>query len=455
MPIVTPMRKRTRVRLSATANTPAEFIPVPNHGQEQSRRNLTIVYRLPDELRPAQRQVRRRCKGQIETLKANIERFDCVVPVLITSAGEIIDGHAIWQACKELERAVPTIAIDGLRDEEVRALRISVNRISEMAEWDLNELKAEFEFLFDFDASLVPFTAFEMPKIDAILMGVGNESEPDPADDFSPLSDEPPTSVTGDLWLFDGGHMLFCGNSRDPKSYVHLGARRAQLVFADPPYSCKIAGHASRSHGDFIEGAGMKEDEALIFFQEFLEPLVRFLEDGAIAYLCIDWRGMTPLLSAARSVGLEQKALCVWDKLSGGMGGLYRQQAEFIAVCKWGTKPHINNIVLGKHGRNRTTVWTYPGFSRFGAGRDEALAMHPTVKPLGLVVDALLDCSRPGGLVLDPFAGSGTTLLAAHRAHRVGFAIELDPKVRRCCCDAYGSLHWPAGAACGNQPDIS
>ncbi|MDP4025984.1 DNA modification methylase [Methylobacterium sp. NEAU 140] len=345
----------------------------------------------------------------------------------MTATGEIIDGHAIYAACLQLgHETVPTIAVDHLSDAEIRTLRISLNKISEESRWDPEVLAGEFAHLLAIDPDLIAFTGFSMPEVDFALAAPGIDGS-DPAD---LLPDMPGAAVSrpGDLWEFTGGHRLLCGNARTADSYVALlGGQRAQKVATDPPFGCRIAGYVSGTHGEFVEGSGMSEAEASTFFVNFLTAMIPHLQDGAIVEMFIDARGMLPLLTAARGAGLTQLTTCVWDKGVGGMGSLYRQQAEFVLVMKHGRGRHINNVSLGRHGRNRTTIWSAPGLNGFGAGRQEALALHPTVKPVGLIADALLDTSERGGLILDPFCGSGTTLLAAHRTGQIGRGIELDP----------------------------
>jgi DNA modification methylase len=206
----------------------------------------------------------------------------------------------------------------------------------------------------------------------------------------------------------------------------------AELVFTDPPYNVPIAGHVSglgrQAHGDFAMASGeMSEAEFTGFLTTSLGAMAAQTKDGAIHFICMDWRHLPELLAAGKAVYHEQKNLCVWVKSNGGMGSLFRSQHELIAVFKKGAAPHINNVDLGRHGRNRTNVWTYPGMNSFGAERDGALAMHPTVKPVALVQDAILDCSNRGGIVLDGFGGSGTTLIAAERTGRRARLLEIDP----------------------------
>jgi hypothetical protein len=204
-------------------------------------------------------------------------------------------------------------------------------------------------------------------------------------------------------------------------------------VFIDPPYNVRIDGHVSglgrHRHGEFAMASGeMSDAEFVSFLETVLGHHAAYSIDGAIHFVCMDWRHLGELLAAGRSVYSELKNLCVWEKTNAGMGSLYRSQHELVAVFKTGTAPHVNNIELGRHGRYRTNIWRYAGANSFGAERDKDLEMHPTVKPVRLVADAILDCTRRGDLVLDGFAGSGTTLLAAERSERVGFGIEIDPR---------------------------
>ncbi len=418
---------RTRKLLQSTSAPALEpQVQVPADVSSTPDTPLAIFLQAIGALRSANRRLRRRSKKQFGILCANIQRFRCRVPILVTGDGEIIDGHAIWEACKSLgHTTVATIVVDDLTSDEVRALRLSLNKIQDMSVWDEPALKLEFEDLFKNNPGLLAFTAFPTAEIDAYV-GIGFG---EPGNDDVPKTQPLVVSRLGDVWVFEGGHQLLCGDAGDKQSYDRLlGSVKISFVLTDPPYGCKIAGHVSRKHKEFVEGSGMTEEEALRFFEAFLACLVCYLADGAIVDTFVDGRGMLALMTALKSAGLKQAALCVWDKESGGMGSLYRQQTEFVVVSKWGSGSHINNVNLGKHGRNRTTLWSYPGLARFGHDRKQALEAHPTVKPVGLLTDAILDVSERGSVVFDPFVGSGSTLVAAHRTGRIGFGIELDPK---------------------------
>lgn len=243
----------------------------------------------------------------------------------------------------------------------------------------------------------------------------------------------PAVARPGDIWLL-GEHRLFCGDALEPASYhALLGSERAQMVFTDPPYNVPIQGHVSElgkaRHSEFAMASGeMSAPEFTAFLTRSLQLAASVSIDGAIHFVCMDWRHIGELLASARSCYTETKNLCVWVKTNGGMGSLYRSQHELVGVFKVGTAKHINNVELGRFGRTRTNVWTYSGMSSFQQGRDETLAMHPTVKPTHLVADAIYDCSARRGIILDSFGGSGTTALAAERTGRRARLIELGPQ---------------------------
>jgi hypothetical protein len=296
----------------------------------------------------------------------------------------------------------------------------------------MDVLKAEIEIISEIDLDLVSFTGFNTPEIDIILAS-GGEKNPDAADDVPSPGDGPTVSQPGWLWQFKGGHRLLCASALDVQNYKALLADDlAQIVFADLPYGCPVQGHISGlgriKHREFAMASGEMDEESLQqFFRTIFEHLAAHSVDGSIHFSCIDHRSMHAMLVAGRAAYTELKSICTWDKGAGGMGSLYRSANEFVTVWKSGRGRHINNVELGAHGRNRTTVWSYPGFAQFGPGRAEVLSLHPTVKPIALVYDAILDVSKPGGIVLDPSVGSGTTLLAAHKAKRRGYGLELDP----------------------------
>ena len=327
------------------------------------------------------------------------------------------------------------ICLDDLTEAQIRAYVIADNKLAENAGWDRELLGLELKYLteleIDFDATI---TGFEVAEIDILVGELEVVADEDPADAVPEVDEsQPPVTRLGDLWQI-GKHRLLCGDATDPDAYGRLFVgEQAQMVFTDPPYNVPINGHVSGlgkvKHREFAMAAGeMSKAEFTAFLSTVFSNLADASVGGAIHFVCIDWRHIGEIVAAGTEAYTEFKNLCVWAKTNGGMGSLYRSQHELVFVFKSGRAPHINNVELGKHGRYRTNVWSYAGINSFRAGRDEELALHPTVKPVGLVTDAILDCSKRGGIVLDAFAGSGTTLVAAERTGRRGYGIELDPK---------------------------
>ncbi len=403
--------------------------------KQEGLRDLRLVYRDLEALTPYRRNARTHSRKQIRQIAESITEFGFTNPILVDEKGEIIAGHGRVKAAELLGyKQVPTICIDDLTEAQRRAYIIADNRLAENAGWDRDLLAIEFQYLdgleIEFDSSI---TGFEVAEIDFLIEGVDDDDDPD--GDAIPELDpnEPAVSQEGDLWVL-GRHRLLCADARDRASYKRLMAgRRAQMVFVDPPYNVAIDGHVGGSgsikHDEFVMASGeMSALEFTSFLEKCLAQLAKHSIDGAIHFVFMDWRHIYELLTAARTVYSEVKNLCVWNKDNGGMGSFYRSKHELIFVFKNGTAPHLNNIQLGAHGRNRTNVWDYPGVNTLRAGRLEDLALHPTVKPVALIADAIRDCSKRGGVVLDAFVGSGTTLIAAQKTGRIAYAMELDPR---------------------------
>lgn len=373
---------------------------------------------------------------QIGQIARSIERFGFTNPIIIDGTNSIVAGHGRALAAKKLGMAqLPVIQLATMSEADVRAYIIADNKLAENAGWDKELLGLEFQYLseleMDFDLTL---TGFEIPEIDILINDLTfddvDEDKPDPAD---AIPDIQSVSITrlGDVWNI-GPHRLICGDSLKRETYESLlKGQKAEMVFTDPPYNVPIAGHVSGlggvQHREFAMGVGeMTSKQFTAFLAEVFEHLVTFSKDGAIHFQCMDWRHMKEMLEAGGQRYTEFKNLCVWAKNNGGMGSLYRSQHEMIFVFKSGTGKHINNVELGKHGRYRTNVWNFPGVNSFGSNRDD-LALHPTVKPVAMVAEAIRDCSNRKGIVLDAFTGSGSTLVAAQKTGRWGYGIELDP----------------------------
>lgn len=395
---------------------------------------LKITYKLPATLQPRTTNPRTHSKKQLRQIANSIEQFGFTNPILIDGNDGVIAGHGRLDAAKLLGlEQVPTVRIDDLSEDEIRAYIIADNKLAENAGWDRELLAIELQGLIELDIEFdVSITGFEAPEIDVLIGELDIAANDNPADEVPEVADGPAVTRPGDLWLI-GKHRLICGDAADPDTYVQLlNGDRAQMVFVDPPYNVVIDGHVGGlgkvKHREFAMASGeMSEAEFTEFLTNVFHRLSTASADGAIHFVCMDWRHMGEVIAAGNEAYGELKNLCVWAKTNAGMGSLYRSQHELVFVFKNGTAPHINNVELGKHGRYRTNLWSYPGINSFGKNRNAELALHPTVKPVALVSDAILDCSKRDGIVLDSFAGSGTTLVAAEKTGRRGYGIELDP----------------------------
>jgi DNA modification methylase len=399
-----------------------------------ANRPLAVVYKTTASLTPDPRNARTHPKKQIEQIIASIKAFGFTNPILVDEAGNLIAGHGRLRAAKDMGLIeVPVIELAGLSDAEKKALRIADNKLALNAGWDKEVLAIELQALIDleFDTELV---GFSLAEIDLVL-DEAEEADLDGSDnpeDIVPIIDGEPVTRSGDLWLL-GNHRLLCGDTQKSESISRLmGDERADLVFTDPPYNVAIDGNVcglgSVKHREFAFASGeMNENEFTAFLKSTLGNMSAVMRDGAIAYVCMDWRHMGELLEAGQSCFSELKNLVVWNKSNGGMGAFYRSKHELVFVFKQGTSPHTNSFGLGETGRYRTNVWDYAGISSISADRSDELAMHPTVKPVALIADALKDCSRRGETILDGFGGSGSTLIAAQKTGRKARLIEYDP----------------------------
>jgi DNA modification methylase len=387
-----------------------------------------------DTLRPYERNARTHSKRQIRQIAKSIQRFGFCNPVLIDNQRQIVAGHGRVAAARLLGiDQIPTVELANLTDVEKRAYILADNRLAEKAGWDREILAIELQALVDLDFE-VELTGFETAEIDLVLEEANEAAGALPGrEDETPVySAAPAVTRLGDLWEL-GPHRLLCADARDPASYEQiLKNAKAEFVFTDPPYNVPIDGHVCGlgriRHADFAMGCGeMSEVEFSAFLEGVFRQLAANTVDGSIHQICMDWRHMHEMLAAGKAAYDELKNVCVWSKRNAGMGTFYRSRHEMVFVWKNGSAPHINTFELGQFGRSRSNVWDYSGVNSLKPGRLEELAMHPTVKPVALVADAIKDCSRRNDLVLDPFAGSGTVLIAAERTGRRAAALEIDP----------------------------
>lgn len=377
---------------------------------------------------------RQHSRKQINKLADLIAAHGFINPIIVDETGMILAGHARYEAAQKVGlETVPVRVVDWLSEAQKRSYILSDNRLADESSFSKVQLRRELQGLIELGDNL-ELTGFDSLEIDTML-SIG-EDEPVDGDDNVELPDDrvAPVSRVGDLWHI-GEHRALCGDARDLANCERLlDGERAQLIFTDPPYGCRIANNVSglgkTKHDDFVMGAG--EQALPEFAHSILRPAFKCMAasaaSGAIAFICTDWRAYPHMLDAAQGIFLEQKNLIVWAKTNSGMGQFYRSAHELVLAMKVSAGPHINNFGLGGGGRHRSNVWTYAGANTFRRGRMEDLEAHSTVKPKKLVADAIVDCSKRGGIVLDSFLGSGTTLVSCAMTGRRGRGLELDPK---------------------------
>lgn len=385
---------------------------------------LRLVH--PDKLKPDPRNARKHPKRQIDQICASMSEFGFTNPIVVDEEGAIIAGHGRLLAAKQLGLTeAPVIVISGLTDAQKRRLRLADNKIALNSGWDREQLAVELrELSIEIPDLVIP--GFETGEIDALIV------EPVEAnDDTIPAVPKIAVSRPGDVVVL-GRHRVVCGDCRDPSLMQRLmGGAKADAAFLDPPFNVRIDGHAGGKgrikHREFAFASGEMSPEAFVrFLEETLGACAAVSRNGAVHFVCMDHHHIDELIEACRKIYGSRLNICVWNKSNGGMGSLYRSKHELVFVYRVGDAPHFNAVELGKHGRNRTNVWDAPSVNTFG-GRSSDLELHPTVKPAGLVAEAIMDVTRRGETVLDAFLGSGTTLIACERTGRVCFGVEIDP----------------------------
>lgn len=396
--------------------------------------DVRVEYRPIDQIKPAKRQLRKHSKKQIGQIEASIRRMGFINPIIVDANLTIVMGEGRYQAARNLKLArPPVIKIDHLSETELRAFRLADNKLVLNDEWQFDVLAVELGELMVSDLDLpIELTAFETFEIDDIIIKHGGSGSATAGEDD--ISEPPvrPVAMVGDLFLL-GQHRLHCADAREAASYARLmDGALARMIFSDNPYNQKasdISGLGKVKHGAFVMGSGeWTRPEFTAFLTIVWGHLAAHSVDGSIHFQCMDHRHLREVLDAGDAVYSEMKTMIVWDKQVAGMGSFYRNQYELILVFKSGTAPHTNTFLLGQNGRNRSTIWSYPGANKMAKGRLETLALHPTVKNLAMVADAIRDVSARGEIVLDPFCGSGTSILAAERTGRKAYCLELDPK---------------------------
>jgi hypothetical protein len=414
-----------------SANLPALIDGEPIRNWPKGGPEIDIRHVRTDALKLPRRQLRKHSKRQLAQIEASMRRFGNVSPIKVDADYRIVSGVGRWLAAKAIGSAtVPVVILDHLTRTELRLLAIADNQLASLSDWDKELLSIEFgELSLDIDSDL-EITGFDTVEIDDLILGgasgdvVETIELPDP-DQFA-------IAKLGDMFVM-GDHRLHCADARDPRSYERLlGMERARMAFADAPFNVPISGNVSGKglvkHREFVMGSGeMSGPEYTSFLTTIFRQMAAFSLDGSIHFQCIDWRHCGQMQVAGEAAYTELKNLIVWKKDNAGMGSFYRSHHELIQVWKVGIAPHVNNFGLGTKGRYRTNIWEYPGANTVRRGRLDDLAVHPTVKPTVMVADAIRDVSRRGDIVLDPFCGSGTTILACERTQRRARCLELDP----------------------------
>ena len=377
---------------------------------------------------------RKHSRIQVRAIARSIDAFGFNAPILVDKRNQIVAGHGRYEAAQLLGlEKIPIISLDHLTETQARAYLLADNKLAERSSWDdaslALQLKELSELALDFDFEAI---GFELPEVDLRIQSLDPTDNADRADEFRNAVG-PAVSRPGDLWLL-GKHRVYCGSALNSVAYELLMTdEKARAVFTDPPYNVKIDGNVCGSgavkHREFAMASGEMTQEEFVRFLAGAFDLARaYASSGAIVYACMDWRHMAEMLAAGHAANFELLNLCVWVKTNGGMGSLYRSRHELVFVFRNGGEAHCNNVQLGRFGRNRTNVWNYPGANVFKRKAHKSdLELHPTVKPIAMVTDAILDSTNLDDVILDPFLGSGTTLLAAERARRRCHGVELDP----------------------------
>ena len=308
--------------------------------------------------------------------------------------------------------------------------RVAIDQLQSRGSWDPGGLE-EWVRLFeqdieDFDHAMLGFDSGELDKVLGIANRIGGEEAAIPSVTSIAITER------GSIWQL-GHHRLMVGDATSLEDVrLLMAGRQADAAITDPPYGCPVDGFVAKKgkHRDFIEGAGDKSAEELAeFFSAFARNLSDVLRPGALVFTFIDWRSLHLLQLACEPIFGRLVQLVCWVKDRGGMGGLYRSQHELVLVYRHAHGKHVNAVQLGKHGRNRSNVWSHPCAASSRGGREgDMLKHHPTPKPVEMIADAILDCTHVGDAIVDPFLGSGTSLIAAERTDRVCHGLELDPR---------------------------
>ncbi len=384
-------------------------------GIGSSSTRLSIQYRRIESLTPNPNNPRVHTDRQIQKIARSIEAFGFVFPVVIRPSGQVVAGHGRVQAARLLHLSeIPTVALQHLEESQLTALMLADNRLCEQSEWDPKLLGKELKALSEVELNFsLEATGFELGEIDLLIdnlqPGTENAREADALPEAEPSVH---VTVPGDLWLL-GHNRLLCGDALQPSSFSKImEGRKANMVLTDPPCTVPISGEAG-----FTD-----------FLPRIFNLLISQTIEGSIHFVFAEWRHMGEVLIAGKQAYGDLNDLCVGVKDKTEAGSLYRSQHELIFVFKAGKDCQEDHFQPSRPGSDRSNVWHYPkSKSRSRASGSGDLASDPTAKPVSLVADAIADCSAVGEIVLDPFLGSGTTVVAAEQTGRICYGIEIDP----------------------------
>lgn len=372
-------------------------------------------------------------KEKQKKLIESIGTFNLVEIPVINKDNRLIAGQrryeALWFAGKQDELIDVRVPNRMLTEEEVKRYNLISN--THAGDWDMEKLEeffSEVEYK-DIIPDLPDYKPTELPPVD--MVKAKQELKEVVEDEFNEEPPRDPVTKPGDLYELNR-HRLLCADSTDSRAVEKLmNGKLAQMVFTDPPYNVKISGISGLGkikHDEFKMASGeMNQSRFVRFLEDIMLNLIKFSRNGSIHYICMDWKHLNEL-STAGKLYKEFKQLIIWVKDNGGMGSFYRSQHELIFVYKNGRAKHTNNFELGQNGRYRTNVWQYSGMNSLASKERDSLSDHPTIKPVKLVADAILDCSLENEIILDLFLGSGTTIIASEQTNRTCYGQEMDEK---------------------------
>ena len=395
---------------------------------------LQTEYIATSTLTPMPGAPREHPKSQIRALTKSFEAFGQVLPILIDAEGRIISGAAQWDVAKRLGMTeVMVIRVEYLSEPQIKALMVALNRLGDLSKWNEQALSTILldlrELDLDFDIEATGYTEIE---IELRIEGIDDLDEPEAEQVL--VGDGPTVTSLGDLWQL-GDHRLLCADTLKEESWAALmGEDLAALVVTDSPFNVPIDGHVTGQgkfkHRSFQMAVGeMSPAEFTSFLRTSMEHAHRWSKPGSVHVWAMDWRHVNEITTAAQAVYERYLNMAVWVKDRPGMGSWLRSQHELFFIFGKGGAAMRNNVQLGRFGRSRSNVWFHPSAASTARSSDEGnpLSWHPTVKPLALLTDILLDSTIKGDIVVDPFMGSGTTLIAAEKLGRLARGIELDP----------------------------